>query len=67
MSSLFWNPFIPENERYRMIFIHVPKTGGITVLTSLFGIKRQLGHKPALAYQFADAMRFAEYFKFCVV
>lgn len=27
LSPLLWNPFIPENERYRMIFIHVPKTG----------------------------------------
>ncbi|MFN3230524.1 MAG: sulfotransferase family 2 domain-containing protein [Alphaproteobacteria bacterium] len=59
--------FPPQFDNLRAIFVHIPKTGGLSVLSGLFGIDRLQGHIPALAYRYKSKEKFEDYFKFCVV
>lgn len=63
------------NERYslkgfddnRCIFVHIPKAGGVSVATSLFG-NLGYGHRPIYKYLYIfNKKEFKEYFKFTFV
>lgn len=49
------------------IFIHIPKTGGMAVMKSLYGVERQLGHPPAIAYYSAHPETFRRAFVFTIL
>ena len=60
-----WNKF--SFDRYKCIFIHIPKTGGISISESLFG-NYGLSHMTAKeAYEIYKPISFYRYFKFSVV
>jgi hypothetical protein len=52
-------------DRYRCIFIHVPKTAGSSIANVLFG--SESGHVRYSDYQRANPKKFESYFKFCFV
>lgn len=55
------------NDRFRFIFVHIPKTGGLSLLYSLFNEERLLGHRSILQYKYANIRKFHEFFKFTIV
>jgi hypothetical protein len=59
------DPYLPHNDTYRCIFIHIPKAAGISIEAALFSEK--VGHKKILWYALHDYQRFTSYFKFTFV
>lgn len=59
------NPYIPSNHRNRAIFIHIPKTAGMSIERALF--TESVAHSTLLHYKAYDPRRFAAYFKFAVL
>ena len=57
--------YAEENDRWRMIFVHIPKTGSTAVQNALFGHATNHVHHSAVQYRSADPVRFAAYYKFC--
>lgn len=55
--------FGEDFNRHRCVFIHVPKTGGLSVATALFG-HEATSHRPVSAFIAADEARFERYFSF---
>ena len=51
--------------RFRCIFIHVPKTAGSSVARTLFGVDSR--HVPYFDYERANPSKFRAYFKFAFV
>jgi len=60
------NPYLEYQDKYQCIFIHIPKTGGKSILKVLFGVDAG-GHHPILDYEIFDNHRFNTYFKFAFV
>lgn len=52
-------------DKYRCIFIHIPKAAGSSVAKTLFGIKSR--HLRYNEYEMANPRKFARYFKFAFV
>jgi hypothetical protein len=52
-------------DRYRCVFIHIPKTAGTSVAKALFGQGSR--HVPCVEYEKANPRKFACYFKFAFV
>jgi len=57
-----FDPYRPENDKMRSIFIHVPKVAGTSIVYSIYGCG--MGHVTANHYRWYDANRFAEFFTF---
>jgi hypothetical protein len=58
---------LPDFDRYRCIFVHLPKCAGLSISSSLFG-NRGVGHMPMAYYWFLFPPRdFRAYFKFTFV
>ena len=60
------NP-IAVQDRTRSIFVHIPKTAGLSVWTALYGETKLFGHAPAHAFHRRDPARFARYFSFTLL
>lgn len=52
----------PYNDKHRVIFVHVPKTAGVSIGAALFGVRSR--HAPWFEYRNRDSIRFHSYFKF---
>ena len=59
------DPWLPGEREQGVIFTHVPKSAGTSIVDSLFGQKSR--HVPILRYAAHDEQRFAESFKFTFV
>ena len=55
------------NDELQSVFIHVPKTGGVTVKEWLYGGRLPRGHAPAFQYRAADPDRWRSYYTFALV
>ena len=56
------------NTKYHCIFIHIPKTGGLSIKNIMYPIgKSGIGHKNISNYLEADSELFREYYKFAIV
>jgi hypothetical protein len=58
-------PYAGYPDRYRCIFIHIPKAAGTSVARSLFGVASR--HVDYREYERANPRKFARYFKFTFV
>lgn len=65
MNFFFRNPYKPINDRYKMIFIHIPKCGGISIENALF--QKKIGHSKIWIYKAFDKKKFKQYYKFTFV
>jgi hypothetical protein len=65
MSPGRFNPYRPEDDLLRAIFVHVPKTGGTSVRAGLYGTDTT--HVPLSRFLAFDPDRHARYFKFAFV
>lgn len=54
-----------DPDRYRCVFIHIPKTAGTSVARALFGTASR--HVPCIEYEKANPRKFRRYFKFAFV
>lgn len=58
-------PYNKNDDKYKSIFIHIPKTGGVSVCEALYG--DQIGHRKIKDLKLYDKKRFKNYFKFTFV
>jgi len=56
----------PEFDKYKCIFIHIPKTAGSSVGNAIFGTDLT-GHWTANTFNWTNPKKFASYFKFAFV
>ncbi len=66
MTNVRVNPYTKNEDKYKYIYIHIPKTGGNGICKSLFNIKAQ-GHKQLIDYYNYDPNKFRSYYKFTIV
>jgi len=60
------SPYFNYNDKFKTVFIHIPKTAGTSVYTSLFGhVKRN--HIRLLYFEAYDKNKYDDYFKFAFV
>ena len=59
------NPYQDINDKYKIIFIHIPKNAGISIEEALFD--KKIGHKSILQFESHNLKKYHEYFKFTVV
>jgi hypothetical protein len=59
------NPYRDYNDKTKSIFIHIPKTAGISISKTLYGENK--GHTKSLHFQKYDEMKFDRYYKFAFV
>lgn len=60
-------PYREYSHKHKVIFIHIPKTAGTSVLKILMGKKIRRDHLSYSVYQKAQSKIFNNYFKFCFV
>jgi len=60
------NPYKDYHDKYKCIFVHIPKTAGKSILTVLLE-QDSCGHIPVLDYRIFDRYKFETYFKFAFV
>lgn len=59
------DPYLPEDDSMRAIFVHIPKSAGTSLRAALYS--RGSFHVPAIRYKAFDSNRFDAFFKFCFV
>jgi hypothetical protein len=59
------DPFTPENDATKSIFIHIPKTAGTSIAQAAYG--RWIGHIPLSRFAAFNADKYREYFKYSFV
>ena len=57
--------YLVENDDLKALFVHIPKTAGISISTAIFN--REVNHKKAKYFMAVDRARFDRYFKFTFV
>lgn len=60
-------PYRRYTDKRKCIFIHVPKAAGTSIISWLADGKIDRDHATYYDYLYADPLKFAHYFKFCVV
>ena len=65
IGRFYQNPFTPQMIDKRILFVHIPKTGGSSVATALIG--KPSGHPYLFEFFNANPEYTREFFKFCVV
>lgn len=63
ISNVAYSPIEDMNE---IIFIHIPKCAGNSIMQTLYGVKGQ-GHNKLVDYALEDRKKFSTYFKFSVM
>ena len=61
------SPYLPLNDDYKCIYLHIPKNGGISIQTILFHSYSRVGHKSLLHYKLYNKEKFNNYYKFTFV
>jgi len=59
-------PYSELEDKYRVIFVHIPKNAGNGVAESIFSM-RPRGHNFISSYQRYDHEKYIDYYKFCFV
>lgn len=59
------DPWLPGERELGVIFTHIPKSAGTSIVDSLFGLKSR--HAPILRYAAYDEQKFSDSFKFTFV
>ena len=65
LKRLFPNPYKKVNDDHKIIFIHIPKCGGISIENAIF--REKIGHSKIWLYKAFDKTRFNQYYKFTFV
>ena len=65
IPGLSTDPWLPAEKKLEVIFTHIPKSAGTSIVDALFGQKSR--HIPVLRYAAFDEKRFADSFKFTFV
>lgn len=65
IGRFYQNPFTPQMIDKKILFVHIPKTGGSSVATALIG--NPSGHPYLFEFFNANPKYTREFFKFCVV
>jgi len=60
-------PYRPYMNKHKVIFIHIPKTAGTTVLESLGAKKNRRDHLSHIVYRQSNHFKYEQYFKFAFV
>ena len=61
------NPYLPQNDIYKCIYIHIPKNAGTSIQKILFPEYPKVGHKSLLYHKLYNKKKFNDYFKFAFV
>lgn len=64
---IYKHPYYNYNIKYKCIFIHIPKTAGTSILSTLAGRIRGRNHSDFSCYEKFNPSAFTEYYKFTFV
>lgn len=63
-----YNPYYKNNDDLKCIFIHIPRTGGISFYHTVFNeTSGHRGHIPAIRFKMYNLTKFKQYYKVAIV